>query len=123
MEFYSTFEMILQDHGLTEEIRNMKDQIFSKRKPLDLTVSLLDKAGFSVTNILHDSFRIRFTDGSAMFNHYLISYWFLDGWKKVVPENDREKIFSRVEEKLNITAGEVGEIALSVPYVTIDCRR
>lgn len=123
LEFYNAFEKVLQELNLIQELRKMKDQIFSKRKPLDLTLSFLEKSGFSVSNILHDSFRIRFADGTAMFNHYLIRYWFLDGWKKVVPEKDREKIFSLVEERLNIAAAKAGEFSLAVPYVTIDCRK
>jgi arsenite methyltransferase len=123
LEFYDAFEKVLQELDLTAEIRKMKEQIFSKRKPLDFTISLLESSGFSVNNVLHDSFRIRFADGTAMFNHYLIRFWFLDGWKKVVPEKDREKIFFLVEERLNNTAAEAGEFSLTIPYVTIDCRK
>jgi arsenite methyltransferase len=123
LDFYDAFEKVLQELGLTAEIRKMKEHIFSKRKPLDLTITFLKNSGFSVNKILQDSFRIRFADGTAMFNHYLIRFWFLDGWKKVVPEKGREAIFSLVEERINTAAAEAGEFSLDIPYVTIDCRK
>jgi hypothetical protein len=58
-----------------------------------------------------------------MFNHYLIKYWFLDGWKSILEVDDLADIFGQVEDRLNEIAGVIGEIRLTIPYVTIDCRR
>jgi hypothetical protein len=58
-----------------------------------------------------------------MFNHYLIKYWFLDGWKSILEANDLAGIFEQLEERLNQLAKMKGEIRLTIPFVTIDCRR
>ena len=58
-----------------------------------------------------------------MFNHYMIKYWFLPGWKEILKEKDRERIFDSVEQKLNRTASEKGRLSLTVPYVTIDANK
>ena len=100
----------------------MKAQIYSKRKPLAETKASLEEAGFGIENIAENSFQLRFTDEETMFNHYLIKYWFLDGWKSILDENDLENIFTLVELQLDI-AGENGEFRLTIPYVTVDCRR
>lgn len=84
IEFYEVFEGTLLHNGLDDEIKKMKAQIYSKRKPLNETKSLLENAGFEIKNLIHDSFEIRFSDGTAMFNHYLIRFWFLDGWKSIL---------------------------------------
>ncbi len=83
IEFYDVFQETLAENNLHDEIKKMKEHIYSKRKPLVEIKSLLEDIGFSIKNIFHDSFRLRFVDGTTMLNHYLIRYWFMDGCKKV----------------------------------------
>ena len=123
MEFYDVFEEALYDEGLHSEIDKMKEQIYSKRKPLEEIKFLVTASGFSIIDIIHDVFNIKFVDGSSMFNHYLIKYWFLPGWKDILNEEDRVSIFGKIEKKLNKHADIKGEISLTIPFVTIDCRR
>lgn len=123
MGFYSLFEETLAEGNLHSEIAKMKEQIYAKRRPLEEIKTLLKSSGFSITDIIQDAFNIRFVDGSSMFNHYLIKYWFLPGWKDILKEEDRIAVFEKVEAKLNASADNTGEISLSVPYVTIDCKK
>jgi len=123
IEFYNLFEETLIKNKLVEEVKKMKQQIYSKRKPLeDIKISLIE-TGFEIKSIKNDSFTLRFLDGATMFNHSLIKYWFLDGWKNILRPGDIQKIFEQLENKLNSTAKENGEIILTVPFVTIDCRK
>jgi hypothetical protein len=123
MEFYNVFEETLHDEGLHPEIVKMKEQIYAKRKPLEEIKSLVKTAGFSLVNITPDVFNIRFVDGTSMFNHYLIKYWFLPGWKDILKEENMTSVFDKVESSLNDYAEINGEISLSIPYVTIDCKK
>jgi ubiquinone/menaquinone biosynthesis C-methylase UbiE len=122
-EFYDIFEETLTRNGLREEVTKMKDQIYSKRRPLSETKSLLDKAGFNIRSIQQDSFQIGFVDGTAMFDHSLIKYWFIDGWKSVLSLDDLENIFAQLEDRLDVIAKEKGAIYLTIPFVTIDSVR
>jgi ubiquinone/menaquinone biosynthesis C-methylase UbiE len=123
IEFYDVFKEVLIKNGLQDEVSKMKDQIYTKRKPLAETKAWLDEAGFVIKNIEQSSFQLRFTDGGTMFNHYLIKYWFLDGWKSILDRNDLAGIFEQLEERFNQLAKVKGEIRLTIPFVTIDCRR
>jgi SAM-dependent methyltransferase len=123
IEFYDVFEEILILNDLHDEVLLMKEQIYSKRKPLDETKSSLEDAGFNIVSIQEDQFQLRFLDGTTMFCHNLIKYWFLDGWKSILHPNDLENIFEQVEDRLNRIAKKAGEIRLTIPFVTIDCRR
>lgn len=123
IEFYDVFESTLIKNGLKDEVKKMKDQIYSKRKPLEEIKTLLSNSGFEIKSISEDNFILRFLDGPTMFNHYLIKYWFLDGWKSILKPKDLENIFEQLEQKLNEIAKEKGEVKLTIPYVTIDCRR
>ncbi len=123
IEFYDHFEEILIKNKLVEEVKKMKEQIYLKRKPLDNIKKSLSETGFEIKSIKNDSFVLRFLDGATMFNHSLIKYWFLDGWKKILKLGDLQNIFEQLENKLNSVAKENGEIILSVPFVTLDCRK
>jgi arsenite methyltransferase len=121
IEFYQVFEQVLKENNLNNEIIKMKEQIYSKRKPLSEIKVLLKSVGFKVIKIKHDKFYLRFVDATTMFNHLLIKYWFLSGWKSILDNAHLEKIFNEAESKLNDNAKEKGEIQLTVPFVTIDC--
>ena len=123
IEFYNLFEETLIKNKLVEEVKKMKQQIYSKRKPLEDIKKSLSETGFEIKNIKNDSFTLRFLNGATMFNHSLIKYWFLDGWKNILKPGDLQNIFEQVENKLNSVAKENGEVILTVPFVTIDCRK
>lgn len=123
IEFYNLFEETLIKNKLVEEVKKMKQQIYSKRKPLEDIKKSLSETGFEIKNIKNDSFTLRFLNGTAMFNHSLIKYWFLDGWKNILNPGNIQNIFEQVENKLNSVAKENGEVILTVPFVTIDCRK
>jgi ubiquinone/menaquinone biosynthesis C-methylase UbiE len=121
IEYYNVFEEVLKLNGLHNEIQKMKDQIYSKRKPLEEVRTLLINSGFKISGIHTDSFSINFLDGTTMFNHSLIKYWFLGGWKDILNDDDQEEVFDQTENKLNEKAMEKGELQLTIPFVTIDC--
>ena len=109
IEFYEVFEKILKENNLNNEIIKMKEQIYSKRKPLNEIKELLTSVEFKIINIQHDKFYLRFADGETMFNHSLIKYWFLDGWKNILDTIHLKKIFNEVESGLNDIAEGKGE--------------
>ena len=121
IEFYNLFEDILIKNKLVEEVKKMKQQIYLKRKPLKDIKKSLNETGFEIKSIKNDSFTLRFLNSTTMFNHSLIKYWFLDGWKNILKPGDLQNIFEQVEDKLNSMAKENNEIILTVPFVTVDC--
>jgi len=123
MEFYSVFQEVLKEENLEEEIQKMKEQIYSKRKPVEEIKALTENSGFSIKNIIYDSFELRFIDGTSMLNHYLIKYWFLDGWEKILNKNDLVRVFDKVESRLNEQSEVSGRVTLTIPFVTFDCQR
>ncbi len=123
IEFYEVFEKTLQKIGMKEEIRKMKDHIFEKRKPVEYLKDLFEKTGFSVRDIKLDSFRYRFVDGTAFFNHYLIRNYFMPSWLSIVPASSRKMIFDEIENTLNKIARKKGELVMTIPFVCIDCKK
>jgi ubiquinone/menaquinone biosynthesis C-methylase UbiE len=123
IEFYGVFQKILKEKGLTDAVQRMKEHIHEKRKPLFEVQRLVLDAGFEVSRVLTDSFRFRYLNGTAMFGHFMIRSSFLGPWKSVVPPDRVEEVFTTLENCLNELARARGEIALTIPFIAMDCRR
>jgi len=122
-EFYEVFKTILKQNGLNHEIDNLRDHIFKKRKPLGYIIRILLVDGFEIHDIRHNEFKLKFVDGTTMFNHFLIKLAFLEEWKSIIDQKVLKKIFNQIEEKLNEIAEISGELSLSVPFVTMTCSK
>ena len=120
IEFYNQFEQVLRNNGLDEEIKLMKEHIESKWPSLDFITNLLERNNFEIKSIKQDKFNYRFTDGTAMLNHYFIRLAFMESWIKLLPTEKVNAIFDQVESNLNSIAIEEGGLKLSIPFVLID---
>lgn len=119
-EFYGQLERVLSDLHMKTEIELMRQHIYEKRRPLDEMISMIQAHGFMIKDLEHDQFNYKFSDGTAMLNHYFIRLAFMDSWIKILPENKLEQIFDTIEIRLNEQAKKTGGIKLSIPYVLIN---
>jgi len=119
-EFYGQLENVLSELGLKKEIELMKQHIYEKRRPLDEMISIVQKHGFMIKDLEHDQFNYRFSNGTAMLNHYFIRLAFMDSWIRILPGNRLEEIFDTIETRLNEQAEMTGGIKLTIPFVLIN---
>lgn len=119
-EFYGQLESVLSDLGMDTEIELMRQHIYEKRRPLDEMISIVQKHGFIIKDLEHDQFNYKFSNGSAMLNHYFIRLAFMDSWIKILPKSKLEQIFSTIEIRLNDQAKMLGGIKLTIPFVLIN---
>jgi len=123
VEFYEIYKAILSEMRLTAEIDKMVQHIHDKRKPVDELKEMVLLSGFTLHSISIDGFKIRVLDGTTFLNHHFIRNAFMDPWKSILSEKMIEKVFNRMEEKLNAIAGENTGLTFSVPYACFDCRK
>jgi len=119
-EFYDQLENVLSEMHLNDEIRLMYQHISQKRRPLPDIISLLQKHGFLIRNLEHDQFNYRFSNGTALLNHYFIRLAFMTSWVKFLPADKLGEIFNLVESRLNEQSEILRGLKLSIPYVLID---
>jgi ubiquinone/menaquinone biosynthesis C-methylase UbiE len=119
-EFYGQFESVLSDLHLEKEIDLMHQHIAQKRPSLDSIISMIQKHGFVVKDLEHDQFDYKFTDGTAMLNHYFIRIAFMDSWIKLLPTEKVEQVFDAIEFRLNEQSQKLGCFKLSIPYIMIN---
>jgi ubiquinone/menaquinone biosynthesis C-methylase UbiE len=123
IEFYSVFQKVLNDNKIYDALPRIKQHIYDKRRPLAEIKSILSEAGFQISNIIEDSFKLRFADGTTMLNHFFIKNWFLGSWKQIIEPKNLVRIFDQIEKELNLQAEKNGELDLTIPFATIVCRK
>lgn len=119
-EFYTELERALTEAGLHENVKAMREHIVHKRPPIDDMKKSLQKHNFRIKKIEYDQFNYGFANGTAMLNHYFMRLAFLDSWASLVPSENADEIFDRIESRLNEYAGHYGGIKLSIPFVLIE---
>lgn len=122
-EFYDALAEVLISNGLIHEYEKMNVHIYNKRRPVEEMIEIIEDSGFKVTSADHEEFKLHFANAEAMFNHSFIKYWFLGSWRELMNEEDVEKVFTQTEELLNSRTNPNEGLSLSIPFVTIDCRK
>ena len=123
IEFYSVYRKVLEENGLHEYDKKISEHIFHKRKPVSEVKEMLSRSGFKLLSADEDIYYYRFTDGTAMLNHFFMKLAFLDSWKIILPPEKQESIFMQIEAKLNDQANRVGGFSMQVPFITMDCEK
>jgi SAM-dependent methyltransferase len=122
-EFYQVYRDVLQRNNRSDELKKLEAHILEKRKPLPNTLSLIERLGLEVANVHHDSFSLRYSDGSAMLDSPLIKLAFLRSWTDVLAPGDVRPVFEVIEGELNRLAEGSGELRLTVPWVCLDLHK
>ncbi len=121
IEFYDVFREVLRECGLKELCEKIDAHIYEKRRPVSEFVNLLKRSNFQNINLYEDEFDFKFSDGTAMLNHFFMKI-FMAAWKELVPNQYRENVFQKIENKLNLLAEQKHGFNMNVPFVTIDCQ-
>jgi arsenite methyltransferase len=122
-EFYKQLEYVLSNMRMDKEIELLHQHISKKRPPIDSIVSMLEKHSFIIKDLEHDQFNYKFTNATAMLNHYFIRVAFMDSWIELLPEDKAEQIFDAVELRLNRQSKKSGGLKLSIPFILINARK
>lgn len=120
--FYDIFRATLLDLGLEAQLTAFDEHV-RHRGTVASVSEMLAQAGFEVTHVRTDTFRMRFADGSSFLRHHFIRLGFLPGWKAILPSGILRNAFSVLEQRLNRYASESGEVALTIPMACFDARK
>jgi ubiquinone/menaquinone biosynthesis C-methylase UbiE len=121
-EFYEVYRKVLVQTGQHNRIAALEAHI-NHRATRDSVGSLLQSAGFKVSDIVTDSFRWRFADGSALLRHYFIRLGFIQEWKEIAVVELVQETFERLEQELNAVAKKRGELVLTIPMACFEARK
>jgi arsenite methyltransferase len=118
-EFYEVFRQTLLELQKPVYLERLQAHE-AHRGTKEFLSDLLQAAGFRVGKIREDQFHLRYLDGSAFFTHFLTQVGFLESWRRVVDQEDEERVFALLENRLNLIARASGELSLTVPMLYIE---
>lgn len=121
-EFYDLFRAILMETGRTEHLERLSANE-AHRGTKESISDLLQQSGWSLVQMIEDSFQMRFLDGSAMLNHSLTKLGFLGGWRSVTGADEEREVFELLEKRLNDAAQQNGELRMTVPMLYLEARK
>jgi arsenite methyltransferase len=120
--FYLVFAETLKElHG--EDSMDDLTAHIDHRLTAETICQHLERSGFHITGTYQESFRLCFLDGTTFFRHALIRTGFLDDWKRLIPEQDRERVFTALEENLNQVSKSTGTLELTIPMACIEAEK
>lgn len=117
--FYDYYREVLLELDLAQHLPRLEVNRMH-RGTRESIHGLLSSAGFRISKVVEDSFQMRFLDSSALFNHPLIKFGFLDGWRGVVEPPDEHVVFSALEAKLDALAEREGELRMVIPMLYME---
>jgi ubiquinone/menaquinone biosynthesis C-methylase UbiE len=118
-ELYAALREVVIETGDPVLVERLDAHEAHRRTP-DAITALVRNAGFAVTDLIHDSFTLRYLDGSAFLHHFFIRLAFLPA---VVAGAGEPAIFAALEDRLNVLAREQGELRLTVPMLLVAATR
>jgi ubiquinone/menaquinone biosynthesis C-methylase UbiE len=118
-EFYDVFEETLVGLGDAKALEALEAHV-RHRATVEGLEALFERAGFRLLRVVESRASMRFAGGGALLRHYFIKLGFLDGWKAVVAEERRERVFARLEEELNRVAKLRGALDLTIPLAYLE---
>ncbi len=121
-EFYQVYAEALHALDMADAIARMEAQQ-AERTTLEDLQTLFGRTGLRMINVHERSMTIRYTNGTAMLRHFFVRVSFLNAWKNVVPEADRQRVFSEVEARLNRLAETAGGLELTIPMAYIEGKK
>ena len=121
-EFYEVYRAVLHELGLVDRLTAL-DAHVHHRATIESVTRMLTGAGFETLEVVTDTLRMRFADGSSFLRHYFIRLGFLPAWQSVVLPDAMERTFAVLERKLNTVAAERGELALTIPMACLEAQK
>lgn len=121
-EFYNVFEQTLKELGLTQYYQKLENHI-SHRGTIESKTDLLCKSGFKIEKQVESVYTMRFLNGTTFLNHSMTIVGFIDQWRNMFAEPEKEAFFDRFESNLNKYSKLKGELKLSIPMVYFECKK
>lgn len=121
-EFYEVFRAVLREMDRTQYVDALNAQE-GHRSSAEAISQALETAGFAIVQAMRQEFELRYTDGTTLFNHHLVRYGFLDGWRSVLPPEDHRVIFPAIERRLNDIAAKQGGLSMTIPMLYMEAHK
>lgn len=121
-EFYEIFKNTIQELSFDKYLAKLNEHI-NHRGTERSTIELLEKAGFVIKQKIESGYKMRFLNGTTFLNNTFTIVGFIDSWRNLFSETDKQIFFERFEQRLNEYSKRQGELKLTIPMLYVECRK
>lgn len=121
-EFYNLFRETLSELKLEKYLLSLDNHI-NHRGTEKSSVELFENNRFKIIRTIKSEYQMRFYNGSAFLNHPFIIIGFIDAWRNLFEDTDKQMFFDVFERRLNEYANQQGELRLIIPMLYIEARK
>lgn len=121
-EFYNLFRETLFELKLEKYLLGLDNHI-NHRGTEKSSVELFENSRFKIIRTIKSEYQMRFYNGSAFLNHPFIIIGFIDAWRNLFEDIDKQIFFDVFERRLNEYANQQGELKLTIPMLYIEARK
>jgi hypothetical protein len=121
-EFSEVSRAVLHELGRVDRL-TARDAHVHHHATIASVRRLLTGVGFEPLEVVTDTLRMRFADGSSFLRHAFIRLGFLPAWQSVVLLDAVERTFAVLERQLNTVAAERGELELTILMAGVEAQK
>lgn len=121
-EFYEVYNETLNELGFEKYLPQFNEHV-NHRGTEESVRKLLDMNGFKIKNEVKSIYKMRFLNGTTFLNHSFIILGFINSWRNMFEETDKQTFFDTFERNLNILSKSKGELKLTIPMLYLECTK
>lgn len=121
-EFYEIFIKTIHELGYEKYMPKLNEHI-NHRGTEQSIVDLIEKSGFIVEKSIKSEYKMRFFNGTAFLNDSFTIVGFIDSWRNLFNEKDKQTFFDTFEQNLNEYSKINGELKLTIPMLYLECKK
>ena len=121
-EFYDVYNETLSELGFEKYLPQLNEHV-NHRGTAESVRELLDVNGFKIKNEVKSIYKMRFLNGTSFLNHSFIMLAFIDSWRNMFEETEKQTFFEAFERNLNILSKNKGELKLTIPMFYLECTK
>src|ERR1035437_177098 len=119
-EFYDVYKDTLHELGLEKYLPAFMEHV-NHRGTEESVRELLVVNGFLIKNEVQSTYTMRFLNGTTFLNHTFIILGFINSWRNMFDETDKQTFFDALERNLNAYSKSKGELKLTIPLLYLEC--
>ena len=121
-EFYQVYNETIHELGFEKYLPQLIEHV-NHRGTDESVKKLLDMNGFNIKNEVKSIYKMKFLNGTTFLNHSFIILGFINSWRNMFEETDKQTFFDTFERNLNLLAKSKGELKLTIPMLYLECTK
>jgi len=121
-EFYEVYNETISELCFEKCLPQFNEHV-NHRGTEESVRELLDSNGFKIKTEVKSIYKMRFLNGTTFLNHSFVILGFINSWRNMFEETEKQTFFETFERNLNRLSKSKGELKLTIPMLYLECTK